>query len=376
MEGPRALDAAELDSLVRLCNLAFRPDGGDIGAEFAYFINESNRARLRVFVADGEVVAHCGYRLCGASILGARVTVGCVGAVCTHPEHRGQGLATQLFADCIAAMKSEGADFAMISGGRGLYTRSGAVTAGRARRFRAESGPAAGEGLQVAPVAHGEASALAAIYRNEPVRFLRPPSEWADIVAGRPCMNRAARLWAIRRGGEVVAYAATREPWNDEERAKGMFLGEYAGCRRSLAAVLPELAERSGLPALEVDVRAWDGPLTAELDARGLAGEPVAGIGGTAKLVNFPQLMARLKDLLVERAGPRAARLEFGEADGKPTASLGAERLELDEGEACSAVFGTLEGSERGLLEGRGELGKVLGAALPVELPWYGYSYV
>ncbi len=376
MEGPRALQVEELDSLVRLCNLSFRPDGGEMAAEFAYFINEANRSRLRAFVEDGEVVSHCGYRRHQASIFGARVTVACLGAVCTHPDYRGKGLATKVLADCIAAMRSEGIDFAMISGRRGLYGRSGAVAAGCALSYRVAAGPARSEGIDISPAALGEAAMLAAIYRNEPARFLRPPSEWADIVAGRTCMNRAAKLWAIRRDGKLVAYAATRAPENEGERAKGMFLGEYAGCRRTLAAVMPELAGRGAVPTLEVNVRNWDVSLQAEMSAAGLTGEPTPGIGGTVKLVNLPQLMDSLRDLLVEQAGPRAAKLKFEEAGDKMVISLGAERLELGEADACRAVFGTLEASERGLIEDRGELGKVLGAALPVELPWYGYNYV
>jgi hypothetical protein len=123
-------------------------------------------------------------------------------------------------------------------------------------------------------------------------------------------------------------------------------------------------------------VAGWDVAVRAELEARGLRPAAEPGLCGTVRLVNFPQLMERIRPLLVERAGRRAAGVQASAADGKLALSLGAERLEMSETDACSVVFGTRDRSERKLLEGRGELGRVLAAALPLELPWYGYNYV
>jgi hypothetical protein len=325
------------------------------------------------------VVAHSGYRVQDASIFGCTLRVACIGAVCTAPDFRGKGLATRLFHDSLAAMRAEGADLLMISGGRGLYTRNGAVPAATSRQatFDPAAFPSWDSDAEVAPATAADAPRLAALYRAEPVRFLRPPAEWAGILAGRWCMNRPARLLAIRRGGEMVAYAAARAPKGAEaDPAGGTLLGEFAGCRRSLASVLPRLAELAGCARLLVPVALWDAPLAAELGARGLIPGPANASSGTVKLVNFPRLMDRLRELLVERAGPRARDLRFAEAEGKPTFALDAERLTLAESDACRAVFGTPARTETGLLEGRGELGRLLLAALPVEIPWYGYNYV
>ncbi len=377
MEGPRALAPGELDSLVALTNLVFRPEGGDMAAEFAYYLNERNAPHLRVYVEDGEVLAHCGYRLSDVLIFGAKVRVGCIGAVCTHPDRRGEGLGTQLFVDCLEAMKAEGADFAMISGGRGLYTRLEAVNVGRDTEFTFRADPVGDweADVEVAPAAARDAAGLAALYRAEPIRFLRPPAEWADIVAGRWCMNRPARLFSIRRAGGLVAYAAVRATKPERDGEKGTHLGEFAGCRRALSSALPRLAAMGECPALIVHVYAGDAALATELGARGLEPSAAPASSGTVKLVNLPQLGERIKSLLVERAGERAERLEFKQAGDKLAVSLDAERLELSEADACRLVFGAKDSSERKLIEGRGELGKVLGAALPIELPWYGYNY-
>jgi predicted N-acetyltransferase YhbS len=380
VEGPRALRPEELGSLVRLANRVFRPQGGDMGAEFAYFLNAANAARLRVFVEKGEVLAHSGYRLQDASVFGCRLRIACLGAVCTSPDFRGKGLATRLFHDGLAAMRAEGVDLAMISGGRGLYTRNAAVPAATCRQASFEAASAgswAQDNVEVTPAAPADAPRLAALYRAEPVRFLRPPADWAGILAGRWCMNRPARLLAIRRGGEIVAYAAARAPKGAEaDPAGGTLLGEFAGCRRALVSALPRLAELGGCRALLVPVPLWDAPLAAELAARNLVPGPANAASGTVKLVNFPQLMLRLGELFVERAGPRFGEVRFAESAGRAALSLDAERLELAEADACRAVFGTPARTETALLEGRGELGRLLLAALPAEIPWYGYNYV
>jgi len=377
VEGPRALKPEELDSLVGLSNLVFRPDGGDMGKEFGYFLNKANAKRLRVFAENGEVVAHCGYRIYDASVFGAGFRVGCVGAVCTHPQWRGTGLGTRLFLDCAECMRAEGADLVLISGGRGLYTRNGAIKAASRRDFlfRLEDHGDWDSDVEVGPASAADAAALAALYRREPVRFLRPPSEWADILAGRWCMNRPAKLFALRRSGELVAYAAVRSPRSPDPEPQGTILGEFAGCRHALAAALPRLAELGDCPAICVPVLSWDAALAAELSGRGLTGGELGGYR-TVKLINFPQLLERLRELLVERAGPRAIQLKFASKDGKLSVSLDAERLDLTEVDACRTVFGGESGPDRKMLQGRGELGKVLSAALPVEMPWYGYNYV
>lgn len=379
MEGPRALRPGELEPLVALTNLVFRPEGGDMGKEFSYFLHAENAAHLRVCAEGERIVAHCGYRPAEMLILGARVRAACLGAVCTHPDFRGKGLATELLGDALGTMKSEGVSLALISGTRGLYTRSGAVLAAGTRDFffnpslrsdwEAE--------VDVAPARPADAVSLAAIYRREPLRFMRPPAEWADIIAGRWCMDRAARLFSIRRGGELVAYAAVRSPVPPKPQPPedGTRLGEFAGCRRALAAALPRLADLGECPEIRVPVAAWDRPLAVELAARGLE---AGGLSATrsVKIVNFPRLMESLRDLLVERAGPRAGELAFSETPGGRVAvALHAERLELSDVEACRMVFGGKSGPDRKMLKGRGELGKVLGAALPVETPWYGYDF-
>lgn len=379
MDGPRALRPAEVPALLRLCNLVFRSRGGDMGAEFDYYLNRRTAAagHLRVMAHRGSPVAHCGYQLCEASVFGARLSLALVGAVCTHPDHRGKGLGTRLLRDCYRQMRREGADVCLISGGRGLYRRNGAIAAGRYLGCIVSPGGVAGD-CRPAPARPADAPALAALYRAEPVRWLRSPADWREILAGRWCMNRPTKLWTVRRLGRPVAYAALRKPSGPARPGvPPLAVGEFAGCRRALAAALPAMVRRSGFGPAQLKVQEWDAPLLAELAARGLGRPKPVGEGGrTVRLVNPRRLLERLRPVLVERAGPAAGGLRAAAAGRKVRLALGRRSLELSGEDACALLFGTVEGAERRLLAGRGELSSVLAAALPVELPWYGFNYV
>lgn len=62
-----------------------------------------------------------------------------IGAVCTHTDYRGQGLAGQLLELCRQHARSAGASVLFISGDRSLYTRAGSVPFGQVSTFTLSS---------------------------------------------------------------------------------------------------------------------------------------------------------------------------------------------------------------------------------------------
>ena len=106
MEGPRALRADELESLRELVDEVFRKNSPrSMFDDYPQLFNQGNLHRLRVCVDDGKVVTHIGYTERFASILGCTVKVGCIGAVATHPDYRGRGLATRTLLDVFEKFK-------------------------------------------------------------------------------------------------------------------------------------------------------------------------------------------------------------------------------------------------------------------------------
>src|SRR4051794_27221259 len=96
----RACREEELGPLLELVNRVFRSERtGDMGREYPLVFDRDNFSGMRVVAGDEGPVAHIGVCVRDASILGARVRVASIGAVCPAPARRGRGLASALMAD-------------------------------------------------------------------------------------------------------------------------------------------------------------------------------------------------------------------------------------------------------------------------------------
>src|SRR5262249_46474734 len=131
-DGPRGLQADEWDQLNALVSTVF---SRRMFARFPQLFNEANRSNLRVVAEDGRVVSHVGMIQREASLAGCRVRVACVGAVATYEDYRGRGFASLAFQDACDKAADDGVDLMLISGGRGLYTRTGCRRVGRDHDF-------------------------------------------------------------------------------------------------------------------------------------------------------------------------------------------------------------------------------------------------
>ncbi len=371
MEGPRSVRPSEVPSLVELMDEVFRAHSdSSMGEEYPQLVNDDNLERLQVFVDKGRVVAHIGYILRDASLMGCQVRVGCIGAVCTQEAYRGRGLATQLLRRVIHMLRDEGGDYFMISGGRGLYRRHSAVTVGCELHMalpRAALDDLAGE---VEAVEHegDDFSELSAAYEREPVRFLRPLDDWLWLRRSRTCMNKPARVWRLEREGQFAAYAVARRDLDDG----ALVVLEFAGDRAALVAGLRALADANGGESVRLAAAPWDAPLLAALQAAGSAPEPKP-LMGTHLVVNFPQLFRRLRPWFAGSLGMKIADTLDAEQQGERVAfRVGDARVETSLAEATEILFGQAGGEPP-------ELARTLGplqAALPVPSLHYGLNYV
>jgi GNAT superfamily N-acetyltransferase len=133
MEGPRTARADELDEVLDLVNYVFRTSQGrepDMGRLFPWLFGPASAALHHIVTEDGRVVSHFGVIVRDIHLLGATTRVGSLGSVCTHPDYQGRGIATRLLGHVENFIADQGGTFTFISGGRGLYRRSGAVDMG------------------------------------------------------------------------------------------------------------------------------------------------------------------------------------------------------------------------------------------------------
>jgi predicted N-acetyltransferase YhbS len=308
MQGPRGLRPEELPSLRELTGTVFRPRLVD---EYPQLFHEENFENLRVCLdGDGRCVSHVGMTTQPASLFGCTIQVGCIGAVGTLPDYRGQGLASRCFDDAVEKARHDGTDILLVSGDRSLYRRRGCLPVGRDTVFTLTREAAAAEpsplSVTVEPWTDDDLPRAMDAYRREPVRFRRAPEDYRRALDCGVVMNRPTEFLAVRENGAFRGYLLVGR--RDGEGTP-LRVAEFAGDRRALLAALPEALRRvPDAPEIGWQVSGHD-VLFRDLcaAAAGLTGSP-ASAPGTVKLVNFPQLLERMRPLWDELLGAAAPR--------------------------------------------------------------------
>ena len=139
------------DSLRRLWKTVF----GDSDAFLDSFFSVAySPLRCEYYAQDGEAVCALYWFDCGYE--GGRLAY--IYAVATHPDHRGQGLASRLLQQTHTHLKQQGYAGAVLKPAAGLfpfYERLGYRTSGCIRRFRAIAGKVTEEVREISPTEYG-----------------------------------------------------------------------------------------------------------------------------------------------------------------------------------------------------------------------------
>jgi hypothetical protein len=371
---------AEKESLKKCVGTVFRPSLWD---EYPQLFNDDNLENCRVMIHEGQVVTHIGMLIRDASLLGCTIRACNIGGVGTLPEFRKMGLATQTFADSCAKAKRDGCDIMIISGDRNLYRLAGCRKVGRDFDYLITGADVGrlGDGFSPcrAPVTIEQAGdkdqeLISSLYQREPVRFIRPREDYRRAMQCRFVMNRPSDFWLIGLGGAVVAYAILNRPQPTDKQTR---LAEYAGLRCAVVGALPLIFAHYKIEKLSVHVLGRDTGVQALLNERGIAATPAPG-SGTVRIVNFPQLMERMRPHLAEALGSDIARrLSFAEEGDRYIFMFGSDRAEIkDRGDVVRLLFGTPDNSDAGILPEDNPVLRALRPALPFPALWYGISYV
>ena len=375
MEGPRGLRKEELESLGELTGGVFRPH---MLEQFAHLFDGENFENLRVCVDNRRCVSHVGMIQQEASLFGCRIKTCCIGGVSTHPDYRKQGLASACFDDAVAKAYGDSVDVMIVSGDRNLYRMRGCVHVGSdlaytvEREMLAKCNPNGVSNLSVTKMTNAELPWVQDCYRREPVRFVRSPDLYRLIVSCGWVMNRPSDFLVIREGGDFRGYIILQQP-SFQGRAR---FAEFAGDRKALFHALPTIFHRYGLTSLGFQVMGHDTQLRSLCQQAGWQGTPCT-TPGTVKLINFPQLIARIRPLFEERVGRKAAaQLTCLQEEDKYAFTFGNQTWETDRDTTTRLLFGTLEGFPPAIQEVTGALGEVLRTVFPLPTLWYGMNYV
>ena len=220
-------------------------DGAPIDPEYPLVFGEGFAGRAVELERDGQVVSACALLARELVVGEERLRAGLIGSVVTDPEHRGEGLASEVLARAEAALAADGCAFALLwAEDPAFYTKRGYGPIGveydvtlpysMAQRLPTPSG--------VRPMAADDPPAMHALYGRHAARVERTLEE-SQALFHCPRMTTLVRT----REGEVVAYACLGRGADFAN-----VIHEWAGATEDLLALvrahLERLAGTSELP--------------------------------------------------------------------------------------------------------------------------------
>ncbi len=373
--GVRSLRKNEMESLRSLLGDVFFDELPDIQP---HAINTENSDNLLVVVENGEVVSHIATIKRHISILGCSLKIASLGGVATYESHRGKGYASTLLEKTISVCREEGVDYIMVSGYRNMYHRYGCRHVGKDWQFHVQADQAKDfddSNLIVSQASTDDIDDLSAIYRRESVRWVRPSSDIGFGIDGWVC-NRRAKTYLIQQRGRLVAFVVLEQTTKSDQKLSCRVL-DYAGERSAIIGVLGKFIQKQGLQKISIHVMGYDTVLKNLLQSHGLNGSQ-SSLPGTIMLVNFEQLLRKMRPYFIERIGEKAVSgLVFKEVGDQYHVYYGGDRVVAEsKGEVAELIFGTWSGTEEIILDQGGQAGEVLRRCLPIPGVWYGVNYV
>lgn len=382
IEGPRPVRPGEYDSLLKLVNRTFIGGSGGRGMESLYpwHLGKDNRQNLWVMVEDGRVVSHVGVNKRAVSMLGTRIPIVLISSVCTDPEYRGQGLATKLMDHLVRIHDRQGFDLYFISGNRDLYRRLGAAPVGRKLHFTLNPRTLSlfsHREVAVRPASQGDLKTIAALYGREPIRIIRPSTDFRTVFRAGWAGLSPARFYVAEAGDRITAYfvaGVSRKAGGPPTDSKLLIL-EHAGSRTDLLAALHTACKTWNKHRVELTISAHDRESLSLLTGRHL-GEHRVPVYDSMAIINLDRLVKRLRPLLAKRAGPAARRLDGDEKNLRMSLDLGSQRAECTRDVMVKLLFGEPQRDRPVGFRASGQLDRVLRSALPLPMTSPGISYV
>ena len=391
-DGPRLMRRDELIDSIRLSRLCFG-ELVDIDSEEEYGANyvHPRRGGTYVLAHEGQLISQIGIFHDQLRMYDGTIRTGSIGGVCTHPDHRRQGLASRLLEHCAAQLVKEGARLMLISGDNGVYMRLGNVFQGKymyfsmkpeqSRQWRSTSA-----NIQLRRATDADASLCGQLYQAEAVHFVRRQADFFRALHDpRNNLYIHADQWIIERSGQAVAYLLLGIPWHlQSDPGTGVRqVGEYAGSRSALADAIPVLMNIGNINDLIWPVAWQDVELIQHLHERSHNGSMASLEGHTLRIINFPAFMNDLRPVLRARLDQKLLRgLRFeqkgsvlgGIGDDRYVIVRGSDRLELDGVAMTLLVMGNADSASQAI-HAAGALAEVISALFPLPSFLPGLNY-
>jgi len=374
-EGPRTPTEAEWKDATELsCSIFFdnAPDYREAFKTWPMYFRPETRENAFVMLHQGQPVSGM-ERLCrDIAVRGQILRLGFIGGVCTHPDHRGKGLAGTILAASLQRFADDDVDFVYISGARPLYYRTGANNIGGFPVFSitSQAGKSVNaKNLNIRQATLADVEILRSLNENEDTRFVRDTLDYELVIQHGHCSGGQCMFNIIESSTTPVAYVALRGLDQREERWSQRVI-EFAGDREAILFALTSKADELGPNGhFVVESRRGD-ELTQRLNDMGVKSE-AGRIGGTTKILNFTRTMEKLRPYFASQLGSDfAASLEFTSGNERYAAVGEGGSLEIDgEANMLWTLLGNPPDKQKENVRAKGLMEKALEICLPLPLP-------
>ncbi|SHH88473.1 Acetyltransferase (GNAT) domain-containing protein [Clostridium collagenovorans DSM 3089] len=214
MEGPRGAKKSEFPKVIDLINKVFRTDRGHnptMKEEFPILLVEENIDNIRVIVEDGVPVSDVNFVQRQILIENASIEVASIGAVCTHPDHRGKGYSSLILDDVEKKMYEDGVDMLLVSGTRSLYARRGCTQTKNFMKYTIEPKNIEMD-LELREYNSSYLEDIMPMYNSAATRFYRSREDFEKLIesAVMPWGPFTYKRYVIFRENKLIGYVFMR----------------------------------------------------------------------------------------------------------------------------------------------------------------------
>ncbi|OXL85368.1 hypothetical protein BCV73_21425 [Paenibacillus sp. SSG-1] len=344
----RLLNSNELQQAADLSDLVFgKPGQPSMGKSFPALFHPGVSHSYGAFTDEGELVAFMGLAPDVVRIGEARLNVFSIGSVCTHPDFRGQNLASTLLAECMDHARRSGASLVFVSGGRSLYRRAGCYDFGRVHYAMLDRGSAAAllqpdtDEWSISPMRPEDTFGISAILSGASPAYEQGPAQLLTLLGSSAIaditMMRQETLTA-RKDGAIAAFLAAAVPTAPESSTSGepAKAVEWGGHPQAVARLLAEMLQRHRIQRLEVPVPWQEQALLKLLQQAGAAVQSGPN-SGTVWIADAHSLLTQCSPLLKV---DWQSFIRIDEAGGRSyTVTNKGQELVLDDSGLLSLLF-------------------------------------
>ncbi len=374
-EGPRTPDQNEYEALMELDRSIFfkdHPVYRDAVRTWPMYLRQDLWQNTFAMFYQDQPVSAISRLTRDVLFNGLTLRMGFVGGVCTHPDHRGKGLASTVLDATLQRFVDTDVDFIYISGSRSMYYRAGANHIGGFSQFLLTSDAAKlvdTENVNIRQATLADVETLCSLSKTEQIWLTHDRLDYELIIQNGHCSGGQCIFNIIESESTPVGYVAVRNVIRKEGQWSQRVI-EFAGDREAVLAGLVALADRPGANGHLIIETHREEELAARLRSMGVECK-TGRMGGTVKVLNFTRTMEKLRPYFGQRLGSSFAQsLEFAAGRERYIASGEGGALEIDgEVNMLRALLGAPPGEKPENIRATGLMQKALEVCLPVPLP-------